>query len=213
MLCDCYNDLVEILVPFTILNLFGTAVIVTISKCIDFYGNEKKSICDCVSTQSSIFLNEQCIDKNSSDPVYEENLPEPTHEENLLLSDSDIIKSIRESNRITNSSIIINELASDQAPIESIAEKLISVTKKIAGTIDNVDHIPKEKIATLLKDMPEFIAKIIDMDDKQLNELINRNNSNLELSKCRQESLFNKNNHINTKDGDYLMKTLDDLRQ
>lgn len=63
----------------------------------------------------------------------------------------------------------------DNVSLESIAGTLISATKDIADTLDKAQTVPQEKkneLATLLKGVPDFITKILDMDDKELESIL-----------------------------------------
>ena len=92
-----------------------------------------------------------------------------------------------------------NDLPNNQSSLEDMADTLISVTKNIAGALDNADHIPKHKkneLATLLKGIPEFLNKVVDLNDKKSPPSQNSNIINHSLEQR-----------------DFLMKTLDSLRQ
>lgn len=263
MMYECSDSISEIVIPLTILNFFGTAVIILVSKCYDNWSNippkvrkSRKRLGTISSnesdnnepkeTSSTITLNERWSrDKGQTTPYILDTIPsnidcsvneniiqlteDANKEENDIcdIEDADIIQQVRASSG-THTLSTKNELAGEQASIENMAGTLISVTKNIAGALDNANHIPKEKkdeLATLLKGVPGFITKIVDMDDEQLNALlggkqssssppVNRiggNNSNVQGDLSSNNIITKRQTTLDQ--SDYLMKTLDSLRQ
>jgi hypothetical protein len=177
--------------------------------------------------------NDDSLDEISKDEV---KIISTSDKNNEIISDDDLIAHIRESSilSIANNDvspdnnrkpddIIIedstakphilitrNELSGDQASLESMAGTLISVTKKIAGTLDNATHIPserKQELASLLKGVPGFITKIVDMNDAELETILKGASSKSSLSYKTNVSEDHK------KESEFLMKTLEALRK
>ena len=167
---------------------------------------------------------------NSEDNNSEDNNSEDNNPENNNLEDNDLEDNNSEDNNSENNNNsednnlennnsednikyhsdqdIINEVRSisnEKDSFDSMAGTLISVTRNIVSVVDNADHIPKDKkdeLVSLLKGVPGFISKIVDMNDGELNNLLQQD--------------FNFNNSFDhqdmKKESSYLMETLDSLR-
>jgi hypothetical protein len=134
------------------------------------------------------------------------------------ITDDDLIAAVRKSSildvdtisdkkYLSTDNIKHKNESSDQISLESMAGTLISVTQKIAGTLDNAHHIPpdkKEELATLLKGVPGFITKIVDMNDKELETI-------LQHKTLSEDGICTPEDH--RKESEYLMKTLEALRK
>ena len=134
-----------------------------------------------------------------------------------ILSDSDVIRQVRDQTWEENLLATRNELAGEQASVETMAGTLISVTKNIVGALDKASHIPdekKEELSSLLKGVPGFITKIVDMDDEQLNTLLSGNKLTGKED-LDQGFVPRANKRVfedHKKESAYLMRTLDSLR-
>ena len=237
---ECFDSISEIVIPITILNLFGTAMIVLLSKCYDrWYDTPELPILyhHIDEFNSTVSLNERWSNSPYVTPNLDIKYPLdsncPSANTDISCTDEDdavLIKRFRKLDRssstetdvfpehdITHTLSTKNELAGEHESIENAAGKIISITKNIAGALDSADHIPKEKkteLATLLKGIPDFITKIVDMDDEQLDALLNTNKSAVQGELSRNTIIKQmpeaeaEADHI-----DFLMKTLDSLRQ
>ena len=202
---ECCDSIVNIILPLTIVNFVGTAAVILVYKCIKRCW-ASTSVLD--SSKVTIINDDNSF---SSDPNDSE------------ITDFDLISKVRSCSQYQTSSDHVlstrDELSKEQGSLESMAGTLISVTKNIAGALDNANHIPKEKkeeLASLLKGVPGFISKIVDMDDDQLNSLLAGNIPNIrpELSTFTNKITTQRTlAEDHKKESDYLMKTLDSLRQ
>jgi len=211
---ECCYSFYDLIIPIVILNFVGTATVALIATCANLWLSSPHPILSYRNnnTQSS---SPSCDYSNVSCDETIENTQ--TH-----LEDIDLIADIRAATNpeILPSKILEtrNELSGEQASLETMAGKLISVTKNIAGTLDNANHIPKEKkeeLASLLKGVPGFISKIVDMDDSQLNALLNGNKVNIK-DDFRSCNFINDRSILlddHKRESDFLMETLDSLRQ
>lgn len=196
---ECYDSIADVVIPLTILNFVGTAVIILIAKCTEGWWASTSSTKIHMENETKLI----------------------TDEEILEITDDDLIAQIRASTESDHVLSTRDELSGDQASLESMAGTLISVTKNIAGALDTANHIPKQKkeeLASLLKGVPGFISKIVDMDDEQLNTLLSTNKSDTEEEDNKQSKpIIMKTcgalTEDHKKESDYLMKTLDSLRQ
>lgn len=246
---ECYDSIANVVIPLTILNFVGTAVIILISKCTERWWILGSSDLNPGTDYCNISRIYPDIDSESDDDDVTDELSSlPIENDGKLfrkdepvihvteIPDVDIIAQVRASTQYESVSSSVmesdrvlstrNELSGEQASLETMAGTLISVTKNIAGALDNASHIPKEKkdeLASLLKGVPGFISKIVDMDDDQLNALLSGNNPNIKEESSRG-SIIDCNRNIimkttrdlaedHKKESDYLMKTLDSLRQ
>jgi uncharacterized protein YPO0396 len=116
--------------------------------------------------------------------------------------DLDLIAQVR----AASGSKVISELsevaeASGDHSFDQMASHLISVTRNIAGALDESTAISPEKkaeIGALLKAAPNMIAKIAEMDSEALGALLARPSSSSEDTHIRNQS-------------QYLMSLLDEL--
>lgn len=279
---ECYDSIANVVIPLTILNFVGTAVIILISRCTERWwilgsSHFKPESCYCNKLNVSRIspdIDSQNDDDDVPDELAEDILPIETdlikpigvddeiqmetknfQTDDAVIDESetpdvDLIAQVRASTQsecvsspgvvpdIIESDRVLstrNELSGEQASLETMAGTLISVTKNIAGALDNASHIPKEKkdeLASLLKGVPGFISKIVDMDDDQLNALLSGNKPNIKeessrgngsITDCNRQSDHSNRNIImkthralaedHKKESDYLMKTLDSLRR
>ena len=151
--------------------------------------------------------------------VNADNSPQPRKSQaDVVFNDDDLIAAVRVSSvlsvvnadnspqpRKSQANEIEGEI--EQVSLESMAGTLISVTKKIAGTLNGANHIPndkKQELANLLKGVPGFINKIVDMDDEELGAILKHkipHNQNVATSEDHK------------KESEYLMQTLDAQRK
>lgn len=199
---ECCYSLTDLIIPIVILNFIGTATIVLISTCANHWlsSSQTNNISDIYSSSRSSYDNS--ITNVSQDIDLIADIRAATNPENL-------------SSKVLETR---NELSGEQASLETMAGKLISATKNIAGALDNANHIPKDKkeeLASLLKGVPGFISKIVDMDDSQLNSLLNGNKLNSKDDFQSRNIFVDKSTLLedHKKESDFLMKTLDSLRQ
>lgn len=97
--------------------------------------------------------------------------------------------------------------SNDEASLGNTADALISMTQKIAGTLDNAKHIPQNKkheLSNLLKEVPNFISKIIDMNDDELNDILEQ------TTIPGKSHIENKNDYIR-RESEYLVRILESL--
>jgi hypothetical protein len=110
----------------------------------------------------------------------------------------------------------LNQLSLDQAPIESMAESLISVTNKMREEVGKADHITYEKkqeFNKLLESVPEFINKIVDMDEEELGRILKLTiapNNYIQNTILKRLTFSEEDRE---RESNYLMETLETLRK
>lgn len=228
-----YRDsIIDVLVPFTIVNMMGTALVIMIMRCAE------RVLYDSDDSEQLRFRNLYIDTEPLSDTIHESDIIESVTDHGLAdeleqpnkseaiskdITDDDLISKVREllvmsgisdiscievdtSNETgSQASYVSNELAGEQGSLEDMAESLIAVTKKISSSLENAVHIPQDKrleLSNLLKDVPGFISKIIDMDES---EFVHGQKSGRNKVPDRQSDYI--------QEGEFLMNTLESLRK
>lgn len=245
-----WNSITTVVIPLTIINLFGTAFIVLLSKCVqNVFHNKEDADTDIEDENEDPEEKEVDLDESESyneppqgvlEPIDSSLAKNENEDEDLIaqvrketgskmqysripggvpdeLSTGFLIAGRSPQSSSENARMARDELSGEQASLESVAGTLISVTKNIAGTLDNATHIPKEKkqeLASLLRGIPGFITKIVDMDDDELNALLKGKSplATKEPVKVNESNDGNNKTALLSKESDYLMMTLDSLR-
>ncbi|CAH6420349.1 Hypothetical protein HVR_LOCUS1170 [uncultured virus] len=230
-----WDPIATIVIPIVILNLASTTLIVLLSRCVDKIFitpppcanvNLTKNTTpdpsdseDNSDTDADPKQEETC---ERSDDCHDNDPDEEPESSSQIISDQDIIEAVRKEKCLFTNNVqssdqdledsspinAITDLSGEQGSLESMAGTLISVTKNIAGVVDGAQHIPKEKkdeLASLLRGVPGFISKIVDMDDNELNALLQRK-SNIHKSNKDASSTEDAK-----KESAFLMQTLDAL--
>jgi hypothetical protein len=220
---DHWDSVLLIALPLTIMNMIGTAVVIITMKCVKRSFRDNRLISELKSSPdtstSSVSDNEHSDnDKFEKDdgakritdddliahirdssvlPVVEDDDVSPRtcrNGENLVDSND---RKIRQSNAVASR----NEIMGEQASLESTANSLIDFTMKMAGSLDstNLPADKKQDLAQLLQGLPGLFTRIVDMDDNEVEEILQRKPSNTSSE-----------NSIT--DSEFLMKTLESLK-
>jgi len=195
---ESWDLIMSIIIPLTILNLIGTGLVMLLWDCIKLIHKiEDYDIIPNSTDENHTYTppDDSKLDHESPIvPVETEKISEKDHT-------SEVIVSNEKSPDISN---IRDELSGDNASLENIAETLISITQKLAGSVSETDNIPsdkKQEISKLLKGFPGFITKIIDMDEKEIDSIL--------WGMSSQHRTNSSEDH--RKESEYLMKTLESL--
>ena len=208
---ECWDPIASVVVPLVILNFVGSTLAFALI-CLGEKVFSSKPISYPVETSDD--------DEASDDD--EENTGRSTDETLIeTISDLDLINHVRESSILSVVSAdttpetrkpLLTQVQTDvPASPESMAGALISITRKIASTIDSATDIPtdkKQELATLLKGIPGFITKVVDMDDNELSSILKRTNT----STTSTITTTDKSDQVR-KESEYLMQTLESLRK
>lgn len=224
---ECWDPIITVVIPLTILNLITTTFIVIGSRYLEpiLFSNprQSKSLSQTEihnSQSSSSFASDENSDDSSTEDLHKELLQDSITDADMIAAVNDSFStdthqlqiSLESENRTSQAEISRNELSTEQTSLESMAGTLISVTKQIAGTLDTANHIPndkKQELANILKGVPEFITKIVDMDDDELGAILDRRiiPKGTGLSSQKPDCIED-----HKRESEYLMQTLESLK-
>lgn len=227
---ECWDQIISVALPLTVMNMMGTGLVIVIMKCAEraFHNNNKCEVYPDMSVTESTDNDSKTDDESTSNANSGKTSDNDSDDESpaKIVTDDDLIAHVRESSVLSvinndvspgtgrksentqdsNAVTARNEIIGEQASLESMASSLISVSKKMAGTLDGASHIPEDKkqeLAILLQGVPSLITRIVDMDDDELGSILQRkivsSNGNNSAENRKQESEF-------------LMKTLESLK-
>jgi hypothetical protein len=225
---ECYDPIVTVAIPLTIMNMMGTALVILLCKCAEgfFYGQSPPMN---FPTELSPLPEHTEISPEKIPSTIPETIPDKIpstipEKSSTEISDADLISQVRElletpgfkeiyqpkessetyRDQLKSQALTaLNELSGEQKSIEDMTETLLLVTKRMAGTIDNATYISpnqRRELTELIERVPGLITKIVEMDDSEAALLQNNSTNSTKPRSGTEEAAF-------------LMNTLESLRK